>query len=79
MSRIDSTNIAFSKSKKKICSRCIMASSAFRDNVDLASNGVSYYSTGGSINDDEIIRIANKHKLAMFSHTRVLSTNEIKF
>ena len=79
MSRIDSTNIAFSKSKKEKISLkgSVMASEAFfpfRDNVDLAKKiGVSaIIQPGGSINDDEIIRIANKHKLAMcFSHTRV--------
>lgn len=79
MSRIDSTNIAFNKSKKEKISLkgSVMASEAFfpfRDNVDLAKKiGVSaIIQPGGSINDSKIIDVANKHKLAMcFSSTRV--------
>ena len=79
MSRIDSTNIAFNKSKKEKISLkgSVMASEAFfpfRDNVDLAKKiGVSaIIQPGGSLNDDKIIDVADKHKLAMcFSHTRV--------
>ena len=79
MSRIDSTNIAFNKSKKERISLkgSVMASEAFfpfRDNVDLAKKiGVSaIIQPGGSLNDDKIIDVADKHKLAMcFSHTRV--------
>jgi len=79
MSRIDSTNIAFNKAKKEKISLngSVMASEAFfpfRDNVDLAKKiGVSaIIQPGGSINDEKIIDVANKHKLAMcFSRTRV--------
>ena len=79
MSRIDSTNIAFNKSKKENISLrgSIMASEAFfpfRDNVDLAKKiGVSaIIQPGGSVNDGKIIKVADQHKLAMcFSHTRV--------
>ena len=79
MSRIDSTNIAFNKSKKERISLkgSVMASEAFfpfRDNVDLAKKiGVSaIIQPGGSLNDHKIIDVADKHKLAMcFSHTRV--------
>ena len=79
MSRIDSTNIAFSKSKKERISLkgSVMASEAFfpfRDNVDLAKKiGVSaIIQPGGSLNDNKIINVADNHKLAMcFSHTRV--------
>ena len=72
MSRIDSTNIAFNKAKKEkiSLSGSVMASEAFfpfRDNVDLAKKiGVSaIIQPGGSINDEKIIDVANKHKLAM--------------
>ena len=79
MSRIDSTNIAYSKSKKEKISLkgSVMASEAFfpfRDNVDLAKKiGVTaIIQPGGSINDEKIIKVANQHKLSMcFSHTRV--------
>ena len=79
MSRIDSTNIAYNKSKKENISLkgAVLASEAFfpfRDNVDLAKKiGVSaIIQPGGSINDEKIIAVANQHKLSMcFSHTRV--------
>ena len=79
MSRIDSTNIAFNKSKKEKISLkgSVMASEAFfpfRDNVDLAKKiGVSaIIQPGGSLNDNKLIDVADKHKVAMcFSHTRV--------
>ena len=79
MSRIDSTNIAYNKSKKEKISLkgSIMASEAFfpfRDNVDLAKKiGVSaIIQPGGSMNDKKIIDVANKYKIAMcFSSIRV--------
>jgi len=79
MSRIDSTNIAYDKSKKEKISLkgSVMASEAFfpfRDNVDLAKKiGVSaIIQPGGSMNDKKIIDVANKHKIAMcFTSTRV--------
>ena len=79
MSRIDSTNIAFAKSKKEKISLkgSIMASEAFfpfRDNVDLAKKigVVAIIQPGGSLSDNEIIQAADKYKLAMcFSHVRV--------
>jgi len=79
MSRIDSTNIAYNKSKKENISLkgAVLASEAFfpfRDNVDLAKKiGISaIIQPGGSINDEKIIEVANKHKLSMcFSHIRV--------
>lgn len=79
MSRIDSTNIARDKAKKQKInlSGCVMASEAFfpfRDNVDLANKiGVSsIIQPGGSIKDDEIITVANQHKMSMvFTGIRV--------
>ena len=79
MSRIDSTNIAYNKSKKENISLkgAVLASEAFfpfRDNVDLAKKiGISaIIQPGGSINDEKIIEVADKHKLSMcFSHIRV--------
>ena len=79
MSRIDSTNIAKNKAKKEKISLkgSVMASEAFfpfRDNIDLAKKlGVSaIIQPGGSINDNTIIEVANKHKLSMcFSKIRV--------
>ena len=79
MSRIDSTNIARDKAKKQKInlSGCVMASEAFfpfRDNVDLANKiGVSsIIQPGGSIKDDEIISVANQHKMSMvFTGIRV--------
>ncbi len=79
MSRIDSTNIAYNKSRKENISLkgAVLASEAFfpfRDNVDLAKNiGISaIIQPGGSINDEKIIEVADKHKLSMcFSHIRV--------
>ena len=79
MSRIDSTNIAFNKSKRENISLkgSIMASEAFfpfRDNVDLAKKiGVSaILQPGGSMNDKKIIDVANQYNLTMcFSNTRV--------
>jgi len=79
MSRIDSTTIANNKAKKERISLkgCVMASEAFfpfRDNVDLAKKiGVTaIIQPGGSINDETIIKVANKLKLSMcFSQIRV--------
>ena len=79
MSRIDSTTIAKNKAKKEKISLkgSVMASEAFfpfRDNLDLAKKiGVAaIIQPGGSINDNVIIDVANKHKLAMcFSNIRV--------
>jgi len=79
MSRIDSTNIAKNKAKKENISLkgSVLASEAFfpfRDNVDLAKKiGVSaIVQPGGSMNDEKIIEVANKHKLSMcFSKIRV--------
>lgn len=72
MSRIDSTNIAKTKADNHGISLkgCVMASEAFfpfRDNVDLAKKiGVtSIIQPGGSINDKDIIDVANKHKMSM--------------
>ena len=79
MSRIDSTNIARSKAKKQNISLkgSVMASEAFfpfRDNIDLAKKiGVSsIIQPGGSIKDEEIISITDKHNLSMvFTNVRV--------
>ena len=79
MSRIDSTNIAKSKAKKQNISLkgSVMASEAFfpfRDNIDLAKKiGVSsIIQPGGSIKDEEIISITDKHNLSMvFTNVRV--------
>ena len=79
MSRIDSTNIARSKAQKQNISLkgSVMASEAFfpfRDNIDLAKKiGVSsIIQPGGSIKDEEIISITDKHNLSMvFTNVRV--------
>ena len=72
MSRIDSTNIAKTKAKKNNISLkgCVMASEAFfpfRDNVDLAKKiGVTaIIQPGGSIKDQDIIDVVDKHKISM--------------
>ena len=72
MSRIDSTNIAKTKAKNHNIplKGCVLASEAFfpfRDNVDLAKKiGVTaIIQPGGSIKDNDIIEVANKHKMSM--------------
>ena len=72
MSRIDSTNIAFNKSKKERISLkgSVMASEAFfpfRDGIDkAASSGIAaIIQPGGSIKDDEVIAAANENNIAM--------------
>ncbi|MBI5885521.1 MAG: bifunctional phosphoribosylaminoimidazolecarboxamide formyltransferase/IMP cyclohydrolase [Deltaproteobacteria bacterium] len=72
MSRIDSTRIAVIKSKEAGLSieGAALASDAFfpfRDNIDLAaSHGVTaVIQPGGSIKDDEVIRAADEHGIAM--------------
>lgn len=74
MSRIDSSNIAITKSKKIIKnlskSNCVLASDAFfpfSDNVKLASkSGIKIIvQPGGSIKDNEIIKTANRLGITM--------------
>ena len=72
MSRIDSTNIAKTKAKNHNIplKGCVLASEAFfpfRDNVDLAKKiGVTaIIQPGGSLKDNDIIEVANKHKISM--------------
>ncbi|MFQ5353336.1 MAG: bifunctional phosphoribosylaminoimidazolecarboxamide formyltransferase/IMP cyclohydrolase [Thermodesulfobacteriota bacterium] len=72
MSRIDSTRIALMKAANAGLSvqGCAFASDAFfpfRDNVDLAAeNGIkAIVQPGGSIRDDEVIKAANEHGIAM--------------
>lgn len=72
MSRIDSTRIACMKAKEAGLSTqgCVLASDAFfpfSDNVELAAEaGIrALIQPGGSIRDDEVIAMANKHGIAM--------------
>ncbi|MFQ5480454.1 MAG: bifunctional phosphoribosylaminoimidazolecarboxamide formyltransferase/IMP cyclohydrolase [Thermodesulfobacteriota bacterium] len=72
MSRIDSTRIALMKAAaaKLEVKGCAFASDAFfpfRDNVDLAAeNGIkAIIQPGGSIRDEEVIKAANEHGIAM--------------
>jgi phosphoribosylaminoimidazolecarboxamide formyltransferase/IMP cyclohydrolase len=69
MSRIDSTKIAISKSRKDLKGK-VMASDAFfpfRDCVDEAAlHGITaIIQPGGSIRDKEVIEAANEHGIAM--------------
>ncbi len=69
MSRIDSTKIAEMKANGRQ-KGAVMASDAFfpfRDNIDVAAQaGISaIISTGGSIRDEEVIKAANEHGIAM--------------
>ncbi len=72
MSRIDSTRIALMKAAEAglDVKGCAFASDAFfpfRDNVDLAAeNGIkAIVQPGGSIRDEEVIKAANEHGIAM--------------
>jgi phosphoribosylaminoimidazolecarboxamide formyltransferase/IMP cyclohydrolase len=72
MSRIDSTRIAAQKAADAglAVKGSVMASDAFfpfRDNVDLAAeHGVTaIIQPGGSIRDEEVIKAANEHGIAM--------------
>lgn len=69
MSRVDSVRVAVEKARKSL-SGAVMASDAFfpfRDSVDeAAKNGISaIISPGGSIRDEEVLRAANEHNIAM--------------
>lgn len=76
MSRVDSTNIALSKIGEKKSKVLALGSDAFfpfRDSIDLiAKHGVTcVVQPGGSIRDDEVIKAANEHGIAMvFTDTR---------
>jgi phosphoribosylaminoimidazolecarboxamide formyltransferase/IMP cyclohydrolase len=72
MSRIDSTRIACWKAKEAGLSTkgCVLASDAFfpfSDNVDMAAEAgiTAIIQPGGSIRDDEVIAVADKHGIAM--------------
>lgn len=72
MSRIDSTRLAVIKSKDAgfSISGAALASDAFfpfRDNIDLAAqHGITaIIHPGGSIKDDEVVRAADEHGIAM--------------
>ena len=69
MSRVDSSKIAASKARSDL-KGTVMASDAFfpfRDSVDeAAERGITaIVSPGGSIRDDEVIKAANEHGIAM--------------
>lgn len=69
MSRVDSARLAVEKACKPL-QGAVMASDAFfpfRDSIDeAAKNGVtSIISPGGSIRDEEVLRAANEHNIAM--------------
>ena len=68
-SRVDAAWIATHKGKENI-KGSIMASDAFfpfRDGIDIAAEGGvnAIIQPGGSIRDDEVIKAANEHKIAM--------------
>jgi phosphoribosylaminoimidazolecarboxamide formyltransferase/IMP cyclohydrolase len=72
MSRIDSTRIAVMKARDAglEVKGCVLASDAFfpfRDNLDLAAeNGITaIIEPGGSVRDEEVIKAANEHDIAM--------------
>jgi phosphoribosylaminoimidazolecarboxamide formyltransferase / IMP cyclohydrolase len=69
MSRVDSTNIAIQKAGDR-ASGSVMASDAFfpfRDSVDLAAKAgiTAIIQPGGSKKDDEVIKAADEHGIAM--------------
>jgi phosphoribosylaminoimidazolecarboxamide formyltransferase/IMP cyclohydrolase len=69
MSRVDSAKIAAFKAQKPL-QGCVMASDAFfpfRDSVDQAAeHGITaIISPGGSIRDEEVIKAADEHGIAM--------------
>ncbi|GAB1535122.1 bifunctional phosphoribosylaminoimidazolecarboxamide formyltransferase/IMP cyclohydrolase [Geovibrio sp. ADMFC3] len=69
MSRVDSARIAAFKAQKPL-QGCVMASDAFfpfRDSVDQAAEqGITaIISPGGSIRDEEVIKAADEHGIAM--------------
>lgn len=69
MSRIDSTRIAVAKAGEKIAG-AVLASDAFfpfRDNVDEAAKaGIkAIIQPGGSLRDEEVIKAADEHNMAM--------------
>lgn len=69
MSRIDSARVAVEKARKPLRG-AVMASDAFfpfRDSVDEAAKNciTAIISPGGSIRDEEVLRVANEHKIAM--------------
>jgi len=75
MSRVDSVKIAAMKAKLPVRG-CVLASDAFfpfRDGVDMAAEtGITaIIQPGGSVRDEEVIKAANEHGLAMiFTETR---------
>jgi phosphoribosylaminoimidazolecarboxamide formyltransferase/IMP cyclohydrolase len=69
MSRVDSARLAIEKANKEV-KGCVMASDAFfpfRDAIDAAAEqGIrAIIQPGGSIRDEEIIKAADEHKIAM--------------
>ncbi len=69
MSRVDSARLAIEKANKDV-KGCVMASDAFfpfRDAIDAAAEqGIrAIIQPGGSIRDEEIIKAADEHKIAM--------------
>lgn len=75
MSRVDSVKIATMKAKLPI-KGCVLASDAFfpfRDGVDMAAESgiTAIIQPGGSVRDEEVIKAADEHGLAMiFTETR---------
>ena len=69
MSRVDAVNLAIMKNEDKI-KGSVMSSDAFfpfRDGVDQAAKAgvTAIIQPGGSIRDEEVIRAANEHNIAM--------------
>jgi phosphoribosylaminoimidazolecarboxamide formyltransferase/IMP cyclohydrolase len=69
MSRVDSVKLATGKAASS-CKGCVMASDAFfpfRDGIDAAAQAgiTAVIQPGGSIRDEEVIKAADDHKMAM--------------
>ncbi|MCP5007486.1 MAG: bifunctional phosphoribosylaminoimidazolecarboxamide formyltransferase/IMP cyclohydrolase, partial [Planctomycetes bacterium] len=69
MSRVDSTNIAIQKARG-LPPGAVLASDAFfpfRDSVDIAAKSgvIAIIQPGGSKKDDEVIKAADEHGIAM--------------
>ena len=75
MSRVDSVKIATMKSNLPT-KGCVLASDAFfpfRDGIDMAAEAgiTAIIQPGGSVRDEEVIRAADEHGMAMiFTETR---------
>ena len=76
MSRVDSTDLAIKKAGPERCHGAVLASDAFfpfADSIERAAEAgvTAIIQPGGSVRDDEVIAVADRHGLAMiFTGTR---------